>query len=401
MGLNAGITGVNAVTWSKTRIAAVSCGVSVLVVLNTLPMLTGQLATGLKLGAGQLGIYASSETVALALGSLAAALGMRYLSPRSIAAAGLALLICADIASYGTVSFFGLTAARGLGGFGAGVAQSACFHVYGLAHRERTFAAYSIGQTLLALLAVLLFPSIAAAFGWQSIFLVFAALQIPPLVLARHFPTKPVTAAREGGERRRVPLSSAVRLAIFGVIIFFMGQGSLWTFIDTLGIASGIPSSTVDTCLSACTAFGALGSLVVILVGTRVRPVIPLVGSVLLTYAALCVIRSPNPWLYGAAISAFYFCLPIFASYQFGVIAGDDESHRAAALLSAATFGGFAFAPYAGGELVEQFGYSSLQWLDGIFMTASLATLVPILRAGMRARHEGRVQFSAATPADP
>jgi predicted MFS family arabinose efflux permease len=144
VGLNAGIPGVNAVTWSKTRIAAVSCGVSVLVVLNTLPMLTGQLATGLKLGAGQLGIYASSETVALALGSLAAALGMRYLSPRSLAAGGLALLFCADIASYGTESFFGLTAARGLGGFGAGAAQSACFYVYGLAHRERTFAGRAV-----------------------------------------------------------------------------------------------------------------------------------------------------------------------------------------------------------------------------------------------------------------
>ncbi len=396
-------------SWSKARIAAVSCGVSVLVVLNTLPMLTEQLATGLHLSAGKLGLYASSETVALALGSLAAAFGLRHFSPRLMAAGGLAALFCADAVSYFTDSLVGMTAARAAGGLGAGVALGACFYVYGLSHREQTFAAYSIGQTLLALLAVVLFPSVTAALGWRSIFLVFAVLQIPSLLLARHFPTQPVAAPNAGGSREhgvreggvRAALSPAVRLAIVGVIVFFMGQGSVWTFIDTIGLASGISSSVVNTCLTACTAVGALGSLVVILVGTRVRPLIPLLGSVLLTFGALCILRSPNPWLYGAAICGFYFCLPIFASYQFGVIARADESHRAAVLLSAATFGGFAFAPYLGGQLVERFGYSSLQWLDAVFMTASLATLAPLLRARSAAKAGCAAEFSEVLPADP
>jgi DHA1 family inner membrane transport protein len=173
-------------------------------------------------------------------------------------------------------------------------------------------------------------------------------------------------------------LSVPIWIALGGVAAFFAGQGALWTFLETIGLASGIRAESVHTAMTVCAASGVCGAVAVIAMAERIGPLPPLIGSVALTVAAVTVIQSRSPWIYTASISAFYFCLPIFAAYQFGVIAGADRSGHAAVLTSSATFGGFAVAPYLGGQLAERFGYGSLQLLDGGMMFAASLTLLAL-----------------------
>jgi predicted MFS family arabinose efflux permease len=106
-----------------------------------------------------------------------------------------------------------------------------------------------------------------------------------------------------------------------------------------------------------------------------------LVGSVALTLLALPFMQSRSPWLYGASISMFFFCLSIFAAYQFGVIAGAERSGRAAVLMSAANYGAFSVSAYVGGRLAQHYGYVSLQVFDAVMMTAALLTLLWLMRS--------------------
>jgi predicted MFS family arabinose efflux permease len=365
---------------------AIVNGVAVLVVLNMMPVLAGQLVRALGLSTSDIGMFASAETIGIALGALVAIPGLRQFSPRAIAATGLLIVLSADLASYFLPTIVDLTVARGFGGLGAGVTLGVSFHLFAETDREKNFAAYSIGQTALALLAILLLPAIEATFGWRALFLTIALLLLPGIALTRYLPASVRPGPAASIERRPAPIARQVWMSLVGVFAFFLGQGALWTFLETIGIFSGISAHVVQDCLAICAAFGVLGSCLVIIVGLRLNPWIPLLASLLVTVAGVSVIRSTNAWVYGASISAFYLALPVFASYQFGAIVAADESRRAAPLISAATFGGFSVAPYVGGEIVELFGYPSLQALDIGSMSASFLTLIPLLWARRKAR---------------
>jgi predicted MFS family arabinose efflux permease len=377
-------------TISMPRVAALVCGVVGLVVVNTLPVLLGVLKTPLGLSATTMGSYGSAETIGLALGTLGAVIALRRISPRLVAAVGVVLLCAADLASLWLPSITELTAARWVGGFGTGFTQGACFLVYGESHREQNQAIYSIGQTGLAFLVILITPMWVSSFGWRAMFALLALLTVPALLLVRYFPSASVRSTTTRSLRKRVPLSAPVWLALAGVSLFYVGEGALWAFLETIGDASGFSPETVHTAMTVCAAFGTLGPIVVLILAERIRPMIPLVASVALTLLFVPFMQSRSPWVYGASISMFFFCLSIFAAYQFGVIAGAERSGRAAVLMSTANYGGFSVSAYLGGQLAERYGYTSLQVFHSGMMTVALLTLFWLTR------HSGSVEHPAA-----
>ena len=377
-------------TISMPRVAALVCGVVGLVVVNTLPVLLGVLKIPLGLSATTMGSYGSAETIGLALGTLGAVIALRRISPRLVAAVGVVLLCAADLASLWLPSITELTAARWVGGFGTGFTQGACFLVYGESHREQNQAIYSIGQTGLAFLVILITPMWVSSFGWRAMFALLALLTVPALLLVRYFPSASVRSTTTRSLRKRVPLSAPVWLALAGVSLFYVGEGALWAFLETIGDASGFSPETVHTAMTVCAAFGTLGPIVVLILAERIRPMIPLVASVALTLLFVPFMQSRSPWVYGASISMFFFCLSIFAAYQFGVIAGAERSGRAAVLMSTANYGGFSVSAYLGGQLAERYGYTSLQVFHSGMMTVALLTLFWLTR------HSGSVEHPAA-----
>jgi predicted MFS family arabinose efflux permease len=375
-------------TLTMPRVAALVCGVVGLVIVNMLPVFLGVLKTNLGLSAATLGAYGSAETVGLALGAVAAVLALRRTSPRLVAAVGLVVLCAADLASIWLPTISELTAARWVGGLGTGFTQGACFLIYGESHREQNQAIYSIGQLSLPFLVIWATPAVVASFGWRSLFALVALLTVPGLLLVRFFPSATARPMVNRSTREVTPLRMPVWFALAGVSMFFVGQGALWAFLETIGDASGFPAETVHTAMTVCAAFGTLGAIVVLILAERIRPVIPLVLSVALTLIAVPFMQSRSPWVYGASISTFFFALSIFAAYQFGVIAGAERSGRAAVLMSAANYGGFSVSAYVGGQLAEHYGYVSLQVFDSVMMTAALLTLLWLMRSSACAAHE-------------
>jgi predicted MFS family arabinose efflux permease len=375
-----GVTG-----WSAARIAAVVAGITVLVLLNILPVLVAGLGAALSLNAVELGRYVSAETLGIAGGTLAGVPALRRFSVRAVAGVGLMAVFASDGVSYFLAEMTPLTVARGVGGIGTGLTLAACFQVYGESFREQNFAVYTIGQTTLAWIVIAILPALTSAADWHGVFAVLAILIVPALLLVKHLPARvipPEVAVKLATYAIRTPPDPWLRVALAGVILFFLGQGAVWTFLESMGLADGVPAAAAHTCLEVCAAFGVLGGLAVLALGQKLRPWIPLLTGLGLTILGVSLVRTSNPWIFGAAISAFYFCLPVFAAYQFAVIAAADPSRHAAVLVSAATFGGFGLAPYLGGELVSGFGYSSLQILDVAFMTAAVLCLLPLLKKG-------------------
>jgi predicted MFS family arabinose efflux permease len=379
--------------WTLERIAAVVAGSVALVVLNTLPAVTGVLARALGLGPEALGAYASADVLGITAGTLLAVPVMRIGSPRLAVLAGLGVLLVADLATAVSSATAALIALRALGGAGTGLTLGACFVVYAREERERNFAAYTLGQTGLATGAMAAIPVLAHACGWQAPFIGLAALVLPGLLLAPCLSGKRLAAvvtdagsASDPESRPRPgPGTLLPWLGIVTVALFFLGQGSLWTYLDRIGSAAGIPDASIENSLTVCAAFGFLSGGLVLALGERVTRRRVLMMSVLINVVAAVAVDSPKAWIFAAAISVFYFSLPVFVAAQFAAITRLPGGDRYAVYTSTATFAGFGLGPLAGGALAGQLGFSAVRWLDIALVTSAGVLLLPLLRRGKEA----------------
>jgi len=238
--------------WMAARIAAVMASTVSLLVLNTLPALTGLLARSLHYNAGTLGAFASA-----------------------LAASGITLVKL-----------------RAIGGLGSGLTLGACFVVFALGERERNFAAYSLGQTGLAVAVIAAIPAIANLLGWRGPFLGLAALVVPTLVLAHNLPTQMIISEYS---RATGPSQRLIWFGIASVTLFFLGQGSLWTYLERIATASGIAEPLVNRALTVCAAFGFIAAIVVLWLGSRVTRASSMVASVLLNVVSAGLINTRYP----------------------------------------------------------------------------------------------------------
>lgn len=360
---------------------AIFAGVAALLIVNALPALITVIASGLGWDDRALGLLASADVAGITLGSLAGVPLVRRVRLRTVIIAAALALVLADI---GCASSDGkaLIIAFGLaGGLAGGLILAACYAIYSDTHPQRNYAIFSISQMVSGFIAVTALPPLAGRCGWRSVFVAFAlfsalaiplAIPLPARAFVKAAPTP--RASCDGGSQ------VAVWLAVAGVIAFVIGEGAVWTFIERIGAASGIPAQEVNTAVSACTLAGLLGAAVMMFPSNRLGVALPLIASALLSIAAVAAMRSPVPAVYIASLCAFNFAWLAFGTVQFAVIARADSVGTATVAMSAAAFGGFSIGPYAAGELVVRYGFFAVQCLGLGGILFALVSLIPLGR---------------------
>jgi predicted MFS family arabinose efflux permease len=253
--------------------------------LNTLPAVTGVLARSLGFDAGALGAFASADVFGSTAGTLLAAVLMRRGSPRRAVTVGLGILACANLASSISPTSTVLIALRAAGGLGEGIALGACFAVYARENRERNFAAYALVQTAIAVPVMAAIPAFTGAFGWRAPFICLGVIVLPALALAVRLPAEPM---RRDAHAVLVRMPHRLMwLSLTSVFLFNLSWACLWTYLERIGDAAGIDAQSVDRALTVCAVFGFVGSLVVLVLGERVTRPAPLRRQSNLCYAAL------------------------------------------------------------------------------------------------------------------
>jgi hypothetical protein len=229
-------------------------------------------------------------------------------------------------------------------------------------------------------IAVTALPLLADRYGWRSGFFAFALFSALAIPLALPLPARafvkqvpPHRASGAGGS------GVAVWLAVAGVIAFVIGEGAVWTFMERMGAASGIPAQDVNTAVSACTLAGLLGAAVMMFPSDRLGVVLPLIVSTVLSTAAVAAMRLPIPAVYVASLCAFNFAWLAFGTVQFAVIAHADRAGTATVAMSAASYGGFTIGPYVAGELAVRYGFFAVQCLGLGGILFALASLIPLV----------------------
>lgn len=379
---------------TKAELSAAYTGIVAVAVSNVLPALAGILALDLGWSAQTIGRFASTDSIGSLAGTLLASVLMGRLPFRALTTAGLAALALADIVSGLSSSAALLVAARLVGGVGGGLAMSISFAVFAATRPERGIALWSIGQLVFGFFAITALPRLTVLLGWQAAFFGLAAFALPGLLFARYLPGRAPPARASAAPPPRAAIGLRVAIAIAGVALFYCGEGEFWPYLEVMGLGSGIAQQSVEVSLSISAASAIAGSSFVLLAGKRFGYTLPLLASFTVTILAILSIHSADPMVFRVAIAAFTFAWPMFAAYQFALIAAHDPSARVAAFVTTANWAGLVAGPLVAGQLIENGMGGGVRLLAVALDGAALLSVVPLMR---RARRPSAITAPAET----
>jgi predicted MFS family arabinose efflux permease len=225
-----------------------------------LPVILGGLADSRGLPDALLGWIASAEILGLLLGGLVATAFTGRARRRPLAAGGLLLLAGAHL---GTMSpeagLFGLLAARLAGGLGGG-----CIYAIGVSslavtrNPARNVAVFTAVLVLVATAEVGVLPEVIKRGGPEAAILLLlglAALGVAGIVpLPKDHGGVSSSIARRGATK----VDRSVWPMLAGIACFHVAPVIYWTYGERIGIAGGIPESSLGVAFAAAGILGAL-----------------------------------------------------------------------------------------------------------------------------------------------
>lgn len=359
--------------------AAVYAGVVALLVVNVLPALINVIALDLKWDDHALGLLASADVAGITLGSLLGIPIVKRYAIRTIVLGAVAALTTADVACAIARPEVAIVGFRFIGGTASGLVLAGCYTVYSYGNAQQNFAAFCIGQMVSGFIGVTELPFVTSYFGWQGAFYSLAIATALALPLSLWLPLHSYGKSTDAVSTHRHGCTSAwVWASVGGIVAYIIGEGAVWTFMERMGMSSGISEHDVNLAVSACTLAGVLGAVATLFPTRRLGVVLPLTLSALLSVASVYVMRTGSPPLFIASLCGFTFAWLAFSTVQFAVIAEADRAGTATISMSAAWYAGFTIGPYLSGELVTRYGFVPVQILGIGGVLLALFSLLPL-----------------------
>ncbi len=348
-----------------------------------MPIFVGAMIDHLGFSARDAGLIAAVELTSMGAATLTMTVLVNRWNRRAIVFAGLAIFLIgnllASLVGSGADAFLPLAIARALSGMGSGILLSTMkATVAATRNPVRIFGIYSIVLLVVASVAFPSMPLVLAKWGTTGAYLVAATLVLPGLALLRWFPPRGLApAVREGGER---PVVWPVLLALVAMLVYFIAQGSVWAYLERMGVASGLDVAVVGKILGGAALAGMAGAALVSWLNVRIGRAKPVFFGVLCSVASLLLLV--QGWGAEAyAVAAMTLNLTFFFSgpYLLGTMAALDTQGRVVVMgLVMQSIGGAA-GPALAGLIIVGDNYLSVGWLGIICYVLSLAMFLPVM----------------------
>lgn len=351
------------------------------------PLFLGAAAVAMGLDGAQIGLLAGAELIGAALGSVAAFFWVSHFNWRYVATGALLVLAAGNLYSATIDDLNLLMAVRcATGFFGSGTVYAVALAIIGdMRNPDRAFGiaiAILVGLTMVALF---LLPGAIVSWGPAGVLVPLAAfaLLIIPVVLRI-----PACVSATESETTSQSTSSvlAVMLALTVQVVWYIGVGGVWAFIERIGTASNIELSSIGGALAIGMGAGAAGAILASAIGTRWGR-LPMFALAMLAQAvSLYVLTTELDW------SSFLLAATLFnVSWNFalpfllGAIAARDPSGRFTVLIVAAQGLGVAIGPIMAGFLIEGMGLSSVSYFGISACALSVLLFIVISRSRVHA----------------
>ena len=370
----------------KTIASILGCGVVAIVIFLVLPLYVGLMADSFGFSEKQLGILASMDLAGIALMSLSGPLWIKRFNWRRVMQFSLVWLIAWNLVSVELTGFGALCTARFLAGLGGGlIAAMVMQSISYIPNPDRIVAIYVVVQVTLQVLGFMLLPSLIMAYGIAGFFGALNFLCVIALFLSRNFPVAGLEEPIEVyTDKVSVSVNASHRpiLVLTGLVLFFIAQVSLFSFIERLGVDSGFEAQDIGNALTVSVVIGLAGAVLGAVMSVRFGRFLPILISGLAQLVCFYLLTGPIDLLaYTLIVGGIQFFWNLPLGYQVGMLISEDPHHRYVLLVPFIQALGITIGPFLGGFAMEFSSYPGLVTLAAVSLVIYVVLLAPIARS--------------------
>lgn len=357
--------------------------------LTLAPELVGALVDHLHITPERAGLITSAQLTGSAVGASCVLLGwLRLLVVRRLWLSVLGMAIC-DLACAFLTSSPALIVCRGLSGTAAGIGfATVTAAVAGLPRPTLVYGATLVAQMVFGIIGYLSMPLLLEHIRLRGIFISLAALGTLAGLLMTGL-SDSETRSRPAVEGNRRPLDPPIVLLFLSLTCVFLARAAIWTYLERIGVAAGLPTGAIAIALALSMAAG-LGGAVMASMMSSGRTGRAIVAGVSITAASTVLLfKSASASLYALAAAGFNGTLMYVLPFYLAAFARAPPGDRHVTIASVIVFAALGLGPLVGSRLLINGGYN---WLIGSAavgcVVAVLLTVAADLWIATRARYE-------------
>ena len=357
--------------------AAMAICVTMMAALLWMPAVLGALALGYQLGPQELSYLAFAELFGFLLGTLfTSSKTLEELNRWVLIGCGALMAINLALLFAPASTFIFFRAAAGLAtGMGFGYGLKLCS---ASSKPTRSFGLFTAAMSLVMIIGFQLVAQMIEMWGMvdgvadahrmkgvvKIVFVIYAALAGGSAVIL--LTNKPPPLPGPSGPQVVGKVGARVVIGLLAIILSFIGQGSVWAFLQTLGIAHGFSVVGVANAMSTWAIMGIVGSLSAAALPGAISRTTYIGIALVVLWGGLYALYSPPSLLWyiaGCAIGGFYWNFVL--SLLLGLLASIDPTGRGSVLGGAVSSSGSAIGPLFAGMLIQGTNYDQVGWFAG------------------------------------
>lgn len=364
-------------------------------VIVLLPMLVGGLVVSLGFTEQQGGYVVTADMAGYTLGTIASFFFIHRANWRMLTLGCLILMVLVNLMSGWVSGMEPLILLRLLSGIGGGIVTAVTFAAMGqFRDPDSAYGLWLVFQAALGGAGSVTLPYIIERWDIGGGFIIFAVLLIVGSLLYRYVPVQALRSAHADGRIDR-HLVKPTGLGIFGILVIYIGLMAVYTYLERIGVSSGLSQADVGLCFLGMTVAGLVGGTAAAKFSVAFGRVWPVLIGVIGVLCSFVVLMSGNLgfYLFMFACALYFGMWSFLLPYLVGALAAVDPSGRALALGNAAIGGGLAVGPFIATFLLSNEGYNRLVLFGIGLVSISYLLLVPLLsasQAGLQKKLKGR-----------
>jgi len=353
--------------------------------INIMPAIVDGLKEGLAFSNKQAGLIASANTYGAAIGALLIVFFVAHINWRKASYVLLAALISIDLVCMFLTDATALIIVRAFYGLCGGALVGIGFSVMSRTTEvSRTFGYLLTIQFGLGGAGIIYLPGLVPVFGTKALFLSLATFGLVTMIMVPFLSEYPVTKPADRKTTGLIP-SGPAALALIATFLFQAANMAIYAYSIGIGKFAGLDPSFVSTSLGVAAWIAIAGSVLVIVLSTRLGRLRPVSAAILITALSTWALHysdiNPNSWI----SSVFWLANAVIAitwaftiSYLLGMCAEFDSTGQMAALGGFASKMGLASGPFFAAYVVGENNYALIITASSLcLLLCMLAALLP------------------------
>ncbi len=365
-------------------ISGISHELAGLAIFSVLPIFVSALISEGGFTNSQGGYVASADIVGISISNLFAYFWINRVSWAKASRFLLSSLISLNLVCMFLTSFEQIVVVRLLCGLLEGSLFSLAIAMLARTSRpDRNFAFTFCTSLLTGALNIYLMSFLVNIFGIRGVFIDLILFSIVPLFLWRHvLPDTAMEGASDNVEPSdKVGASTLVlSIVLLANLIYFIGQGGLWSYVKEIVAQAGISESDIKSGLSISLIAGMIGAGLASWLDIKVGRVVPLAVAIIMAIGSVYLLDGEVTYV----IFVIAACLYNFGSnlghpYLFGYLASIDPKRKFVVISGAMQTGGMGLGPAIAAYFIVGENLDPVLSLSYFAFIGALVLFVPIM----------------------